>query len=168
VSLPSEPRNSKAWYLIPIFLGIVGGIIMFVILRQENRDMAKNGMILGVVMTVVWIVPWIAGSVIFPETRDMTFEEGFQYGYEQGYESTAGTGTQDYVDERVYEPAVVETPQRAQNCSLFCDSTGYEPAWAKNMGQMQANMKCASIDDYDSPDLDWCMEFLGYMLDNLN
>ena len=36
VSLPSEPRNSKAWYLIPIFLGIVGGIIMYVILRQDK------------------------------------------------------------------------------------------------------------------------------------
>ena len=106
---------------------------MFVILRKENLDMAKNGMILGVVMTVVRIVPWIAGSVMFPESLDMTFEEDLQYDYEQGYKSVAGTGTQDYVYERVYEPpAVVEQPpplppQATQNCSLFCGSTGYEP-----------------------------------------
>lgn len=149
---------------------------MFVILRKENRDMAKNGMILGVVMTVVWIVPWIAGSVMFPESRDMTFEEGLQYGYEQGYESVAGTGTQDYVYERVYEPpAVAEQPpplppQATQNCSLFCDSTGYEPQWAKSMGTWQAQSKCMTLVDLENlgtADDDWCTEFGGYLMDEM-
>ena len=43
----------------------------------------------------------------------------------------------------------------------LCDSTDYEPAWAKNMGQMQANMKYISVEDYDTSDFDWCMEFVA-------
>jgi len=38
---------SKAWYLLPIFFGLLGGLIMFFVLKDENRQMAKNGVILN-------------------------------------------------------------------------------------------------------------------------
>ena len=48
---------------------------------------------------------------------------------------------------------------------LFCDSTGYEPGWAKSIGEQQTLNKCMAIDDYDSRDWDWCLEFGGYVMD---
>ncbi|MCY4490736.1 MAG: hypothetical protein OXC46_04635 [Thaumarchaeota archaeon] len=53
------------------------------------------------------------------------------------------------------------------SCSLFCDSTGYEPTWAKSMGTSQATSKCLTIDDYESKDADWCLEFHGWKTDQL-
>jgi len=53
----SQPtkRTSKAWYLVPIFFGIIGGLVMFLVLRDENKIMAKKGLILGIIMSVVGI-----------------------------------------------------------------------------------------------------------------
>lgn len=58
----SEPtkRPSKAWYLIPIFFGIIGGLVMFLVLKDENRRMAKKGLILGIIMAVAGIIIYAA------------------------------------------------------------------------------------------------------------
>lgn len=57
-----------------------------------------------------------------------------------------------------------------KRCSLFCDSTGYQPKWAQGMGDMQSNSKCMSVvsDNYGSKDSNWCMEHMGKMMDDMN
>jgi hypothetical protein len=45
-------KSSKAWYLLPIFVGIIGGLIMYFVLKDQNKKMAKNGLILGIILTV--------------------------------------------------------------------------------------------------------------------
>ena len=55
-------------------------------------------------------------------------------------------------------------------CIIFCDSTGYEPRWAKTMGQNQAMQACWSVGlspDYSSKDWKWCNELSGYVMDSL-
>ena len=59
---------SKAWYLLPIFFGLLGGLIMFFVLKDENRQMAKNGVILGVVLTVVGIMLVVVTQLAFIST----------------------------------------------------------------------------------------------------
>jgi hypothetical protein len=49
-------QHSKAWYLVPIFLGIIGGLIMYLILKDDNLSMAKKGLYLGIILTVVFVV----------------------------------------------------------------------------------------------------------------
>jgi YVTN family beta-propeller protein len=51
----SEPakRPSKAWYLVPIFFGIMGGLIMYLVLKDENMRMAKKGLVLGIILGAV-------------------------------------------------------------------------------------------------------------------
>jgi hypothetical protein len=52
-------RNaSAAWYLLPIFFGIIGGLIMWLALKNEDPRKAKKGLILGVILTVAYIVLW--------------------------------------------------------------------------------------------------------------
>ena len=56
-------KPSRAWYLLPIFLGWVGGLIMFFVIKDENRKMAKNGLILGVLLSGIATVVFIVYSV---------------------------------------------------------------------------------------------------------
>ena len=58
---PVAKKPSAAWYLMPIFLGLIGGLIMYFVLKDENRDMAKKGIILGFILTVISA---ILGSLI--------------------------------------------------------------------------------------------------------
>ena len=55
-------KPSAAWYLAPIFLGIVGSAIMWYVLKDEDHPdspkMVKKGWIIGIVLTVIsfaWI-----------------------------------------------------------------------------------------------------------------
>jgi H+/Cl- antiporter ClcA len=56
-------QRSKAWYLLPIFLGIIGGIIGFFVLRRDSPKMARNCLIIGIITLVIGIVLSAAGSL---------------------------------------------------------------------------------------------------------
>ena len=55
MSYPEKPR-SNAWFLLPVFLGIIGGIIAFFILRQDDPRKARNCLYLGVVLMIIGII----------------------------------------------------------------------------------------------------------------
>ena len=38
------PKNTKAWYILPIFFGVIGGLIMYFILKDKNPKMAKTSL----------------------------------------------------------------------------------------------------------------------------
>jgi hypothetical protein len=64
-----ERKNpSKAWYLLPIFLGILGGLAMYFIIKDDNRQMAKNGLILSIILTFVGIIVAIIANVVLLST----------------------------------------------------------------------------------------------------
>lgn len=50
--LPSKPAG-KIWYLLPIFLGLVGGIIGWAVIKKRNSKRAKNILILGIILGVI-------------------------------------------------------------------------------------------------------------------
>ena len=50
-----ERRRSGAWFLLPIFLGIVGGVIAYFVLRHDDPSKAKNCLLLGSTLTALWI-----------------------------------------------------------------------------------------------------------------
>ena len=51
-----EKRRSNLWFLLPIFFGIIGGIIAFFILRQDDPSKAKNCLYLGIALMITGIV----------------------------------------------------------------------------------------------------------------
>lgn len=58
--MASKPQNStKAWYLLPIFLGIIGGAIQFIVLRKEEPRKAKRGLYVGTGITIAGFFIWI-------------------------------------------------------------------------------------------------------------
>ena len=56
-------QRSKAWYLLPIFLGIIGGIIGFFVLRNDSPKMARNCLIIGIITIAIGIALSVAVSV---------------------------------------------------------------------------------------------------------
>ena len=52
---PERPRSSW-WYLVPIFLGLIGGIIAYFALRNDDRGKAKNCLFLGIILGVIGII----------------------------------------------------------------------------------------------------------------
>ncbi len=52
---PERPR-SNFWFLLPIFLGLIGGIIAYFVLRQDDPKKAKNCLYLGIVLAIIGIM----------------------------------------------------------------------------------------------------------------
>ena len=55
MSYPEKSR-SNAWFLLPIFFGMIGGIIAFFILRRDDPRKARNCLYAGIVFMVIGII----------------------------------------------------------------------------------------------------------------
>ena len=66
-----EKRRSNWWYLVPIFIGLIGGIIAYFALRRDDPQKAKKCLMVGIILTLINIVVNIA---IFSTG---TFEQDF-------------------------------------------------------------------------------------------
>lgn len=44
-------HRSRLWYLFPIFLGVIGGLIAYFILRDSNSAMASNTLWIGIILS---------------------------------------------------------------------------------------------------------------------
>ena len=62
VNIQSQRSRSKLWFLLPIFLAIIGGLIAFFVLRHDDPKKAKNCLYLGIAFTVVGV----AFNLLFP------------------------------------------------------------------------------------------------------
>ena len=65
----AEGKPSALWYLLPVFVGLLGGIIGFFILRKKDAGMARNLLITGAVVTFLTIalqaIAWMYISSYF-------------------------------------------------------------------------------------------------------
>ena len=67
-----EKRRSNFWFLLPIFLGLIGGVIAYFVLRQDDPKKAKNCLYLGIVLAIIGIMLNIVVLTQIPE-----IEQGF-------------------------------------------------------------------------------------------
>ena len=65
MAYPQKPR-SNFWFLLPIFGGIIGGIIAYFVLRSDDPDKAKNCLYLGIALAAVGIILNIIVLAQFP------------------------------------------------------------------------------------------------------
>jgi len=63
---PEKPR-SNFWFLLPIFLGLIGGIIAYFVLRQDDPKKAKNCLYLGIVLAIIGVMINILVLTQIPE-----------------------------------------------------------------------------------------------------
>ena len=51
--------TSKFWYLLPIFMGTLGGILAFIALRKEDYSQARWLLIFGTVLSGCYVAFYI-------------------------------------------------------------------------------------------------------------
>ena len=61
-SKPSQGNISGWWWLLPIFLGPIGGIIAWLKQRDVDWRKASNLLTLGIVLSVLWTIPFLAAK----------------------------------------------------------------------------------------------------------
>jgi len=66
VSPPSTSKTSAAWWLLPIFLLWIGGLIAFLVLKDNDKSKATKLLWTGIGLTVFWIVSGIALNFLIP------------------------------------------------------------------------------------------------------
>ena len=63
-------RRSSFWFLLPIVFNIIGGIIAFFVIREDDPKKARNclflGMILAAIPVLLIIVPILVGITLIP------------------------------------------------------------------------------------------------------
>ena len=63
---PEKPR-SNWWYLLPIFLGIIGGIIAYFAIRKDDLPKAKKCIYLSLILFAVGIFLDVLFTVSEPD-----------------------------------------------------------------------------------------------------
>lgn len=59
---PAQQHVSGAWYLVPLFFGIIGGIIAWAVTKDRDPKRARNLLIFGLVWS---LVPILIGLAVF-------------------------------------------------------------------------------------------------------
>ena len=52
----TEISRSSMWYLLPILVGMIGGIIAYLAIRKDDPRKAKNCIYIGLVMVLIGIL----------------------------------------------------------------------------------------------------------------
>ncbi|MGI0068868.1 MAG: hypothetical protein ACREA3_04610 [Nitrosotalea sp.] len=62
--------RSSLWFLLPIFFNVIGGVIAFFIIKEDDPKKAKNCLYLGIILAAIPIlliaVPLLVGITILP------------------------------------------------------------------------------------------------------
>ena len=52
----SEKTRSRAWYLVPIFFGLIGGIIAYFAIRKDDPEKEKKCLWVGIILSAINII----------------------------------------------------------------------------------------------------------------
>lgn len=64
--MEQEKEISGAWWILPIFLTLVGGLICYFVLRNRNEKKARNMLYLGIALLIPHSIALYLGSVDMP------------------------------------------------------------------------------------------------------
>ena len=67
-----EKRRSNWWFLLPILGGLIGGVIAYFVLRQDDPQKAKNCLYLGIILAIIGMILNLLVLTQIPE-----IEQGF-------------------------------------------------------------------------------------------
>jgi hypothetical protein len=62
--------RSSLWFLLPIFFNVIGGVIAFFVIKEDDPKKAKNCLYLGIILAAIPIllilIPVLIGITILP------------------------------------------------------------------------------------------------------
>ncbi len=105
-------KPSAAWYLAPIFLGIIGSAIMWYVLKDvdhpDARKMIRKGWIIGIVLTLIEIAWWIPFMLI--PFAFMGVDQQIEQQMEQQTQQRMGQQALQQREQQVPEPIQQQVP----------------------------------------------------------
>lgn len=63
-------KRSAAWYLLPIFVGVIGGIIGYFAVRHDDPTLAKRLLYVGIGISAAGIILSVALALSGFESQD--------------------------------------------------------------------------------------------------
>ena len=54
MSETNPAKITKLIYLVPIFMGLLGGILMYIAVKDQNQEMANDGILYSIMSTIGW------------------------------------------------------------------------------------------------------------------
>ena len=57
-------KRSSLWFLLPIFFNIIGGIIAYFIIKDDDPSKAKNCLWLGIILSAISIAIFLISLLI--------------------------------------------------------------------------------------------------------
>ena len=51
--------RSRWWFMLPLLLNLLGGIIAYLAIRHDDPDKAKNCLLVGLAIFVALLAPWM-------------------------------------------------------------------------------------------------------------
>ena len=61
--------RSRWWFILPLTLNLLGGIIAYLAIRHDDPDKAKNCLLAGLAIFTILLLPWII-AVVFAAGLD--------------------------------------------------------------------------------------------------
>jgi len=114
-------KPSAAWYLAPIFFGIVGSAIMWFVLKDEDHPdspkMVKKGWIIGIALTLIMFA-WIP-FVMVP----MMFMGGIEQQHMQPLPEPVERMVTEPISQKVPAPGFEDVPEMIVESQNMCDSS---------------------------------------------
>lgn len=58
--------RSNWWYLLPIFFSLVGGVIVYFAIKNDDPKKARNCLAIGIILTAIGVVLTIITATVVP------------------------------------------------------------------------------------------------------
>ena len=62
--------RSSLWFLLPIFFNVIGGIIAYFVIKEDDPKKAKNCLYLGIILAAIPVllilIPMMIGITMLP------------------------------------------------------------------------------------------------------
>jgi len=55
----SNIKPTKLLWLVPIFMGLLGGILLYIAVKDKDQKQANDGILVGVLSTIGWIFLYV-------------------------------------------------------------------------------------------------------------
>ena len=66
-------KRSSLWFLLPIFFNVIGGVIAYFIIKDDDPSKAKNCLWLGIILfaipIIIFLIPFLIGVSLLPHWR---------------------------------------------------------------------------------------------------
>ncbi|KAG2474717.1 MAG: hypothetical protein NPMRTH4_140003 [Nitrosopumilales archaeon] len=53
--LINDRKPTNQLFMLPLFLGLLGGVLMYFIAKKDDRKMAVQGLIVGIIVSIIFI-----------------------------------------------------------------------------------------------------------------